>query len=163
MVIRSFMRCIDRQRIRLSIRPCINSRRWFKTRQVTLEQNRCSDAIDDALSFLPAHVGSDQQIFRCLRRHPLIPQDERNGQPLLQSRRKFAHGLDRRTFPAVQLQRKSQQYTPDLVCADEGDNVCNVAIERSPRERFKRLRGPSQLVAEGDADSLRSIIQGEYA
>jgi len=82
---------------------------------------------------------------------------------LLQSRRKFTHALDRRTFPAIQLQRKSQQHTAHVVQADERDNVGDIAIERPPLESLQRLRRPSQLVAEGDANPLRSIVQSQYA
>jgi hypothetical protein len=47
-----------------------------------LEQYRGRHTIHCALPFFPADIGSDQEVFRHLRRHPLIPEDDRNGDAL---------------------------------------------------------------------------------
>lgn len=134
----------------------------FAARQVTLKQNGGGYAIDGSFSFLSAHVSGDEQIFCRFGRQPLIPEDKRDGQSLLQRGGKIPHGQDGRAFPTVQLQRKSENDLPDLMGIDEGDNVRHVTIQRASLEGFQRLCRPAQFIAQRNADSLGPIIQRQY-
>lgn len=123
-----------------------------------MKENRGSDAIDGSLALFTADIGRDQEVFRRFRRHPLVPQHERNRQTLFQPSGKCSHGLDGRTFPPIQLQRKTQNHLPDLMRVDEGGDVGHIPVERSSLERFERLGGPPQLITEGDTDPLGPVI-----
>jgi len=153
---------VHRGFVDLAVLPFRWRRRRFTARQVALKQNRGGHAIDGSLAFFAADIGGDQQIFRRFGRHPLIPQHERNRQPLFQSCGKFPHGLDRRTFPPIQLKRKSQHHLPNLMGAHEGGDVSDITVERPSLERFKRLGRPPQFIAESDADPLGPVIQSQY-
>ena len=119
----------------------------FAARQVALKQDGGSHAIDGSLSFFAADVSGDEQIFCRFGRQPLIPQDKRDRQSLLQPGGKIPHGQDRRAFPPVQLQRKSENDLPHLMSVDEGDNVRHVTIQRASLEGFQRLCSPAQFIA----------------
>ena len=131
--------------------------------QIALEQNGGGHTIHRALPLFPAHVGGDQEIFRRFRRHPLIPQHQRDGQFLLQPGRELPHGLDRGTFPSVQLERESQDHPADFVRRNQLGDMGEVLTERPPLECFQRLSCPPQLVAQGHADPLGAVVQCQYA
>jgi hypothetical protein len=133
--------------------------RRFAARQVTLKQNGGCHPIDGSLAFLAADVSGDEQIFRRFCRQPLVPQDQRHRQPLLQAGGKIPHGQDGRPFPPIQLQRKSENDLPDLMPVDERGNVGHVTVQRAPLEGFKRLCCPAKFIAQRNADSLGPIIQ----
>ena len=132
-------------------------------RQITLEQDGGGNAIDRAFAFFPAHIGGDQQIFRRFRRHPLVPEHERHGQPGLQLRRKLAHGADRRALAAVQLERQPQHHPLYIVRADQRRNVRHVPVQCPPLESLQRLCRPAQFVAQGDPDPFGAVVEGEDA
>jgi len=71
---------------------------------------------------------------------------------------KIPHGLDRRTLPPVQLQRESQHDLSHRVGLHEGCDVGHITVECPAFKGLERLRGPAQLVAEGNADPLGSVI-----
>jgi len=120
-----------------------SGRRRRQACQITLEQNRSGYTVDDALALLSTDVGGDQQIFRRFCRHSFVPQDQRYRQPLFQAVGKLPHRLNRRPFPSVQLERKSQDHLPHFVRTDEGGYVFNITIKGTPLKRLKRLRGPA--------------------
>src|SRR5205085_11736965 len=66
-----------------------------------------------------------------------------------------------RAHAAIQLQGETQQNLADLMCRHEGRNMGNVPIHCTPVERLERLRRPTQLIAQGDPDPLRSIVECE--
>lgn len=119
----------------------------FAARQIALKQDGGGHAVDGSLSFFAADVSGDEQIFCRFGRQPLIPQDKRDRQSLLQPGGKIPHGQDRRAFPPVQLQRKSENDLPHLMGVDEGDNVRHVTIQRASLEGFQRLCSPAQFIA----------------
>lgn len=123
-----------------------------------MEQNRGCHTINCPLPLFPADVRSNQKIFRRLRCHPFVPADNRNGKTRLQFRCELAHGLNRRTFASVQLQRQPQHHLSYLVGLNQGGNVGDIPIERAPLERLERLRRPPEFIAQGDTDPLRSVI-----
>lgn len=161
--LRNFMRRIGAPLVGPGIRPGLTRRRRFETCQVTLEQQRGGHPIHRAFPFLPAHVGGNQKILRRLCRHPLVPEDERHRQRLLQPGGEFPHGLNRGSLPPVQLQRKPQHHPPNLMRLDEGDDVSEVTVKGAALECFQRLGRPPQLVTEGHADPLRAVIKSQYA
>ncbi len=55
-------------------------RRLLQTREVTLEENRRGDPINDAFPFPAADIGGNQQILRRTGRHPFIPGHHRDRQ-----------------------------------------------------------------------------------
>ena len=130
----------------------------FTARQVALQEYGSRHAVDGPLALLPADIGGDEQIFRRFGRQSLIPEDQRNRQSLLQVHGKTPHGLDRRTFPPVQLQRESQHDLSHLVGLHERRDVRHIAVKCAAFEGLERLRGPAQLIAEGNADPLGPVI-----
>ena len=60
------------------------SGRLFQTRQITLQENRRGNAVDNPLSLPAADIRRNQQIFRRTGRHPLIPGNDRNRERRLQ-------------------------------------------------------------------------------
>jgi hypothetical protein len=125
-----------------------------------LEQNRGSDPVDGALSLFSADVGGNEQLFRRLGRHSLIPGHDRDGEDFLQPLHKFVDQLRSRPDFAVQTQRQPDHHLPDIVFPDQPVNMLNVGFQRAPLVRLERLSRPSQLIAERDADPLRPVIEG---
>ena len=94
-----------------------NRRRGRLRLQVTLKQNRGRHAIHDPFALPTAHIGGDQQFFRRLGRHPLIPGNDGNRKRDRQLLDKVSHRLNGRPLFSVEPQGQSQQNLPDLMCA----------------------------------------------
>jgi hypothetical protein len=125
-----------------------------------LEQDRGRDTVNGTLSLFPADVGGDEQLFRRLGRHSLIPCDHRDGEDFLQVFHEFQNRLRGRPDLAVQAQRQPDHHLPDIVFPDQPVNMLNVGLRHAPLVRLQRLSRPSQLIAERDADAFRSMIEG---
>ena len=72
------------------------------------------------------------------------------------------HRLDRRTFPAVQLQGEAQDHLSHCMLTDKGRNVGHITVNRPALEGLERLGGPTQLIAERHTDPLGPVIQRQY-
>jgi hypothetical protein len=130
-------------------------------RQITLQQNRCGYPVDRTFALLSADVCGNEQIFRRFRRHPFVPEDDRDGQPCFEFHYKRPHGLDGRPFATVQLKRQPQDHPFDAVRSDQCSDVGDISVQRAPFECFERLRRPPQFVAQRDTDSLGAIVERE--
>ena len=76
---------------------------------------------------------------------------------------KIPHGLNGRTFPPVQLQRKAQDHLSHGMSLHEGSDVGDITIECPAFEGLERLCGPAELITERNADPLGPVIQRQYA
>lgn len=56
----------------------LTSSRLLQTRQITLEENRRRNTVDNSFPLPATDVGRDQEVFRRARRHPFIPGDHRD-------------------------------------------------------------------------------------
>lgn len=138
-----------------------SGRRRRQARQIALQQDRGGHTIDGAFALLPTHISGDQQVLRRLGRHPLVPEDDRHRQALFQTVGELSHRLNRRPFPSVQLKRKPQDHLSDFVGIDQRRDMFDIPIKGAALKRLERLRGPAQLIAEGDPDPLGSVIEGQ--
>lgn len=93
-------------------------RRLLQTREVTLEENRGGNPIDDAFPFPAPDIGGDQQIFRRTGRHPFIPGHHRNRQRRFEQLDEFLDQFGCRTAFPVQPKRQPDEHLTDLVLAD---------------------------------------------
>lgn len=129
--------------------------------QITLQQNGGGYPVDRTFTFFSADVCGNEQVFRRFRRHPFVPEDDRDGQPCFQFRDKRPHGLDGRPFATVQLKRQSQHHPFDAVRANQCGDVRDIPVQRAPFECFERLRRPPQFIAQRNTYSLGAIIECE--
>ena len=73
--------------------------------KIPLQKYRGSHSIDDALAFLPAHIGRDQKVFGFPGRQTFVPGDDRNRQRFSQTVDKSLNGLRSRPFLSVESKR----------------------------------------------------------
>lgn len=106
--------------------------------QVTLQQNGGGDPIDDAFAFFATHIGGDQQFFRRLGRHPLIPRHNRNREGIGQPLEELVHRLDSRPFLAIEPQRQAQEHLLHLMRPHQVLDMRDVPLKRPPLIRFQR-------------------------
>lgn len=127
--------------------------------QVTLQQNRRRNPIDRSFPLFTTHVRGDQQVFRRFGRHSLVPGHDRHGQRGFQPLLEDADRVNRRSLAAVETQRQPEEHPRDVVSIHQVGDVRDVALKGAALERFQRLGGPPQLVAQRDSDPFCAVIQ----
>jgi hypothetical protein len=151
---------VDAGPICIAVRNFRLVRRVGPALKVTLQQDCRRDSINGTLTFFSTDVGGDQQLFRRLGGHPLVPGDDRDGQDLLQLRHKFLDCLRSRADLTVQTKRQPDHDLRHIVFPHQPINMLKVGFQGAPLIRLERLGRPSEFIAERNTDPFRSVIEG---
>src|ERR1035437_419992 len=131
--------------------------------EVALQENRGGHRIHFFFSFVAAHVALDQHAVGLRRGKPLIPQFDGHAYEAFERFHEFLDFLGGGAVAAVHIPGHPDEDQLHLFYINQFVKARQESREWRRGNKLKRLGNHLQLVADGDADPLASVVNGEDA